>query len=182
MLLSKPGPFSLALLIALFCTHAVADNALARASTALDALQTWYNPATGLWTTRQWWNSASAMTTIANLAKVDPSVMETAVYVFNTTFSLAPAANPHPGPEVKTVFQRRDLFSRASSYGNASQWLDSAYDDDGWWALAWIAAYDVTGNDSYLELAEGIFSALVRNFCLLMISSADCLTDCRMGY
>ncbi|OOQ82220.1 glycosyl hydrolase [Penicillium brasilianum] len=147
-------------LLPLLCTHVIADDALARARTALDALQTWYDPSTGLWTTRQWWNSASAMTTVANLATVDPSVMETALYVFNTTFNLAPASNPHPGPEVKTVFQRRDLFSRAGNSGNASQWLDSAYDDDGWWALAWIAAYDVTGNDDYLEVAEGIFAAL----------------------
>jgi hypothetical protein len=109
------------------------------------------------------------MTTVANLAKVDPSVMETTLYVFNTTYNLAPASNPHPGPEVKTVFQRRNLFSRAGNSVNASQWLDSAYDDDGWWALAWIAAYDVTGNDDYLELAEGIFSALVRNHCILTL-------------
>lgn len=154
-------------LLPLLCTHVIADDALARARTALDTLQTWYDPTTGLWTTRQWWNSASAMTTVANLAIVDPSVMDTALYVFNNTFNLAPASNPHPGPEVKTVFQRRDLLSRAGNSGNASQWLDSAYDDDGWWALAWIAAYDVTGNDDYLELAEGIFAALVRTLCLL---------------
>lgn len=162
------GWLSFALFMPFFCTQVIADNALARARTALDTLQTWYSPATGLWTTRQWWNSASAMTTVANLAMLDPSVMETAIYVFNTTFSLAPASNPHPGPEVKTIFQRRDLFSRAgNSTKNASQWLDSAYDDDGWWALAWIAAYDVTGNNDYLRLAEGIFAALVRIFCLL---------------
>jgi hypothetical protein len=107
------------------------------------------------------------MTTVANLAKIDPSVTETALYVFNTTYNLAPASNPHPGPEVKTAFQRRHLLSRAGSSGNASQWLDSAYDDDGWWALAWIAAYDVTGNDDYLELAEGIFSALVKTLRIL---------------
>lgn len=158
--------FHLPFLIPLFCTHVIADNALARARTALDTLQTRYDPATGLWTTRQWWHSASAMTTIAKLARVDPSVMETALYVFNTTYNLAPASNPHPGLEVKTVFQRRDFLSRAGSSGNASQWLDSAYDDDGWWALAWIAAYDVTGDDDYLELAEGIFSALVSSLCI----------------
>jgi predicted alpha-1,6-mannanase (GH76 family) len=37
-------------------------------------------------------------------------------------------------------------------------WVDGYYDDDLWWALAWITAYDVTDNHIYLSLAEGIFS------------------------
>ncbi|KAG9194010.1 hypothetical protein G6011_04045 [Alternaria panax] len=39
-------------------------------------------------------------------------------------------------------------------------WLDGYYDDDLWWALAWISAYDVTHNYTYLDLAEGIFIAV----------------------
>ena len=33
----------------------------------------------------------------------------------------------------------------------------SYYDDEGWWALAWIAVYDVTRNQTYLNTAESIF-------------------------
>ena len=33
----------------------------------------------------------------------------------------------------------------------------SYYDDEGWWALGWIAAYDVTGNKQYLSQAQSIF-------------------------
>ena len=40
---------------------------------------------------------------------------------------------------------------------NAKDWLDGFYDDDLWWALAWIGAYDVTQDIKYLQLAEGIF-------------------------
>jgi uncharacterized protein YyaL (SSP411 family) len=40
--------------------------------------------------------------------------------------------------------------------------LDGYYDDDSWWALAWIAAYDVSKNEEYLGLAIGIFEDLVR--------------------
>lgn len=140
----------------------VGEDARSRAHIALDTLQDWYNPSSGLWETRQWWNSASVMTTIADFAAVDRSVMDTATYVFNNTLHKAPASNPNPGPEVKTNYRRHEMSSRASSPVNASQWLDSAYDDDGWWALAWIAAYDVTEENAYLELAEGIFKALVR--------------------
>lgn len=35
--------------------------------------------------------------------------------------------------------------------------LDGYYDDEGWWALAWIRAYDVIGNAEYLFMAESIF-------------------------
>jgi hypothetical protein len=41
-------------------------------------------------------------------------------------------------------------------------WLDGFYDDDLWWALAFIGAYDVTKKVEYLNLGEGIFNAVAR--------------------
>ncbi|KAF2845614.1 glycoside hydrolase family 76 protein [Plenodomus tracheiphilus IPT5] len=45
---------------------------------------------------------------------------------------------------------------------NPDDWLDGFYDDDLWWALAWINAYDLTSNPTYLTLAEGIFAAVTK--------------------
>ncbi|KAF9692958.1 hypothetical protein EKO04_009160 [Ascochyta lentis] len=45
---------------------------------------------------------------------------------------------------------------------NPEDWLDGFYDDDLWWALAWIGAYDVTQNIQYLQLAEGIFGQVTK--------------------
>lgn len=144
----------------------LANDALERAEEALRTLQVYYNDGTGLWNTIGWWNGANCMTAIADLALVDPSVVETADYVFNNTLNKAPPSNPNPGPEIKTT-SKRSLYPRAGGSANASEWLDSAYDDDAWWALAWIAAYDVTEDNTYLSLAEGIFAALV---CILFYS------------
>jgi predicted alpha-1,6-mannanase (GH76 family) len=35
--------------------------------------------------------------------------------------------------------------------------LNKYYDDEGWWALAWIDAYDWTHNPDYLNMASSIF-------------------------
>ncbi|KAF2470037.1 Six-hairpin glycosidase [Lindgomyces ingoldianus] len=45
---------------------------------------------------------------------------------------------------------------------NPNDWLDGFYDDDLWWALGWIGAYDITKNMQYLQLAEGIFMATTK--------------------
>jgi predicted alpha-1,6-mannanase (GH76 family) len=47
---------------------------------------------------------------------------------------------------------------------NAHEWLDGYYDDDLWWAQAWIRAYDVTRELRYLTLAEDIFLLVSRTW------------------
>jgi predicted alpha-1,6-mannanase (GH76 family) len=97
---------------------------------AIQTLQTWYEPATGLYRTTGWWNSANAITVLVDYARVSNSTQYNHILV-NT---LIAAQKTSPG------------------------FLNKFYDDEGWWALAWIDGYDLTGNKDYLSMAESIFA------------------------
>ncbi|KAL4983862.1 glycoside hydrolase [Aspergillus falconensis] len=143
--------------------------AISRATAAAEILQTWYNSATGIWNTCGWWNGANCMTTLANLAALDldDSINRIATGVFQNTFSVATNSNPYPARGIDADYTSANGTAYYTGTGevervltgaaNASLWLDGSYDDDAWWGLAWVAAYDVTGNGDYLDLAEGIF-------------------------
>jgi predicted alpha-1,6-mannanase (GH76 family) len=42
--------------------------------------------------------------------------------------------------------------------------LNEFYDDEGWWALTWIKAHDLTGEARYLEMAESIFADIAASW------------------
>ena len=46
----------------------------------------------------------------------------------------------------------------------AGGFLNDYYDDEGWWALAWIGAYDLTKNTQYLSQAQTIFADMYKVF------------------
>ncbi len=104
-------------------------NQLTRASHAVTTLQSWYDQSTGLYQTTGWWNSANAITVLVDYARVRRSSQYDSIFV--KTFTAAQKENP--------------------------KFLNKFYDDEGWWALAWIDAYDLTGNKQYLLMAKTIF-------------------------
>ncbi|TAQ86503.1 hypothetical protein B7494_g5177 [Chlorociboria aeruginascens] len=115
---------------------AAATTYLQYATSAINAMQVQYydQPNIGLWA-GAWWPSANALTMIANLEERFPSTL--------SSFT-------------GTVFP--EVFSTAPGYGGFTNFLDGFYDDDLWWALAWIKVYDVTGNTTYLDQASVIFA------------------------
>ncbi|KAH7068359.1 glycosyl hydrolase family 76-domain-containing protein [Paraphoma chrysanthemicola] len=59
-----------------------------------------------------------------------------------------------------SAFNETALLSPASS--NPEPWLNGFYDDNLWWSLAWISAYDLTRHKHYLHLAQNIFLAMTK--------------------
>src|SRR5581483_9133810 len=44
------------------------------------------------------------------------------------------------------------------------QFLNDYYDDEGWWALTWIRAYDLTGDARYLDAAKFLFKDMAAGW------------------
>jgi predicted alpha-1,6-mannanase (GH76 family) len=101
------------------------------AEAGIGVLQRWYSRWTGLWKTTGWWNSANALTAVirySSLYTEDPSY----VGVVENTF-------------VRAQWQKAGF-------------INDFFDDNLWWALAWVAACDLTGEQRYLNAAQAIFA------------------------
>ena len=109
-----------------------------RAHTAAAALLALYNHDTGLFNTTGWWNSANAITALADASRLthDKSIRPT----LRNTFERAPNGTAKAAPN----------------------FLNEFYDDEGWWALAWIDTYELAPHGDpgkrYLRMAETIFT------------------------
>lgn len=99
------------------------------------ALQIFYSFSTGLWKTTEWWNAANALETTIDYSTLTDSLTYRS-NIFNT-------------------------FEKHKDKHFLNRWF---YDDEGWWALAWIKAYDLTGETRYLEMSKTIFKDMVKGW------------------
>jgi predicted alpha-1,6-mannanase (GH76 family) len=106
------------------------------AADGIKQLQSWYDQEKGLYRTTGWWNSANAITTLADYAQA--TGLRQFDQVFRNTFTAAQRTSPG--------------------------FLNHFYDDEGWWALAWIDVYDLTRQQQYLSMAESIFANMTRGW------------------
>ena len=168
------GSFSLAFSI-LFPAESMAEPAKNNAATlqaisALNTLQGWYNHGTGLWDSTGWWNSANVLTTLADFNAFELSLNATIRNVFNNTFLQAPLNNPTV-VKVKTLYSIDSYTKWPPAYrqlgttSNASAgFANNFYDDEGWWALAWLKVYQITDEQRYLQSAIDLYEDMMGGY------------------
>ncbi|KAK7420856.1 hypothetical protein QQZ08_010185 [Neonectria magnoliae] len=140
-----------------------------RAYTAIDRYNAdWYNAATGIWD-NAWWNSANGLTTLADFAllALDEANELNIGGILRTTFENAQKTQVQT---IKTMSQglvtstycidwnegcmsKRD-FIGARGFDN---FLNDYFDDEGWFCLGLLKAYDATGDQEYLQMSVEIF-------------------------
>jgi predicted alpha-1,6-mannanase (GH76 family) len=107
-------------------------------ASAADALMWSYDPNTAWWPS-SWWNSASALTSLIDYLRTSGSTEYS--WVVARTFQVNRVAFP---------------AGARSSDPIQGDFISQAIDDSQWWALAWIDAYDLTGDHTYLNEAVTI--------------------------
>ncbi len=85
----------------------------------------------GLWDTTGWWNAANCLEALELVIEADNGGQYLSVLPY--TFEL----------------------------NATNHFLNEYYDDEGWWALAWVRAYDLTGDERYLQMAKTIFQDMI---------------------
>jgi predicted alpha-1,6-mannanase (GH76 family) len=114
-------------------TDATQPDYSACAAAGVAALQRWYCRWTGRWRSTGWWNAANALTAVID-------------YTQRT-------GEPRYAWAIHRTF-------RAAGRRHAD-FLNRFFDDNGWWALAWIRAYDLTSEVRYLDAARRIFDNMI---------------------
>lgn len=115
------------------------------------------------------WNSANCLTVIADLALVNPLVASKAAAIYPNTFVQAQKYNLQ---QQKTVVAPTFLMQTHTGDNiptlQCTGFLNDYYDDEGWWALAWVCyrcSSESIRSCRYGHKADSVF--IVRLLCMM---------------
>jgi predicted alpha-1,6-mannanase (GH76 family) len=122
------------------CTSNPSEDFTRADTRALMALAPFYSGPNGNFYTGSsagWWTSANAVEAAADSIETIQGL--SFEYLLKETFD-------------------KNLSAQSGHY------LNDYYDDEGWWANAWVRAYDLTGDSTYLATAESIFQDMTTGW------------------
>lgn len=128
-----------------------------------------YNKTSGLWEKAGWWTSASIITMMANYEIVNRAARGDNLPVFQTTHAQA-SQNQPKAVKILSALTSMNTFLYPDIPGGLELpdpkymqgYLDGYYDDEGWWALAWLKVYDLTHDVRYINAAVTIFDDMTQ--------------------
>lgn len=142
------------------------------AESAAKTLLGWYNTSSGIFDTTGWWNSANALTTLTDLAFADAHVEAEVIDVLSHSYITAQKYNLQMTKFYSSNGLIESFYAQRPPYFPPNEplpppvlptgFLNGFYDDEGWWALAWLGAYDLTHNPMYLSTAQSIFEDMSK--------------------
>jgi predicted alpha-1,6-mannanase (GH76 family) len=103
-----------------------------RVQESKDRLMSLFDEGRGQWQRAEWWHQ--------------PNILET----------LAEYERQVPGDQPSFAWVANLVFERNRRHG----FINEFFDDTGWWALAWVRAFEVTGERRYLDTSRKLFEYL----------------------
>lgn len=104
------------------------DDLRPRAAAGIAVLQGYYDQGSGLYNGNEWWRGANMLEVLIEYSRATGD----AAYLST----------------LDNTFEKN----------KGGNFINEYYDDMGWWALAWIRAYDVTHDEKYLNMAKTLFT------------------------
>ena len=118
------------------------QDASTRALLAADALRGhFWNKSSGLWDQNLWWQDACALDSVAFHAQL----------ARNTTLTDLIESDIH------------NMFNKTHNMSRGGPTLTGYFDDEEWWALGWLRAWELTGDAQYIKRTHIIFEHEVSN-------------------